>query len=825
MNYFLKLVGWLGLLIGGSFGAEELPSEVSFNEHIRPIFSSTCFNCHGPDEHEAKAHLQLHTFAAATEKRTYKTKSGALKTKDAVIVPGKPEESLVWDRIATDDEDDVMPPLDFHIEITTYEKALIKKWIEQGAKYQAHWAYEPVSNRFSNRKDSAIDELVLEKLKEKGFKGQNEIEEKRVLIRRLSLDLRGILPSHQEVADFLNDNSSKAWEALIDQFLASPSYGERMGVHWFDLVRYSNSVGFHGDQELRSSPYRDYVIDAFNTNMPFDQFTREQLAGDLLENPTESQIIATAYNRLNKMTKEGGAQPGEYLSKYAADRVSNLSSVWLGSTLQCAQCHNHKYDPFSAKDFYTMAAFFADVKQKGVYGGGNNNKFAPELVILPKAEKEKLTQLEKELQSSSKSLSLYKNETKKILAEKVKGLKKESKELKNITKEVEAARKEGLSKINKEVKQVTNQVKVLREKARICLITETVNPPLETRLLPRGNWMDKSGEIVEPAVPHFLEQIKKEGRATRLDLANWLCSEKNPLAARAFVNRLWSMFFGHGISQLTEDLGSQGEYPVNPALLDYLARSFIEGQWDIKAIVKEMVMSKTYQLSTDRAEEMKSKDPYNRYLARQSIIRLNAEFIRDTSLQVSGLLNTKMGGRNVMPYQPEGYYSSMNFNPFRYKPEKDGEQYRKAVYMHWQRTFLHPFLKNFDAPEREVGVCERTASNTPLQALTLLNDPTFVESARSLGELMVKQKGGLDEKVAWVIEHSLGRLPMEEEVKTLASLYQSQLTYFKTHPESLQSFLKVGNKKVEPGLNLAEVAAYTQVARSILNLHEFIVRR
>ena len=763
-----------------SHGAD-IPDKVEFNRDIRPIFSSTCFNCHGPDEHEAKAHLQLHTFEAATKPRTYTTKSGKKKTKEAVIVPGHPEKSSVWERIATDDEDDIMPPADFHHTLTDRDKKLVKKWIEQGAEYQSHWAYEPIAKYDTSGVSEKIDSMVTKKLAAVGIEKQNSVDSKRVLVRRLSFDLRGLPPTQKEINDFLNDKSNNAWETLVDKFLASPSYGEKMGSHWFDLVRYSNSVGFHGDQELRSAPYRDYVINAFNKNLPFDQFTREQLAGDLLPNPTLEQQIATAYNRLNKVTKEGGAQAGEYLAKYAADRVSNLSAVWLGSTLECAECHNHKYDPFSAEDFYSMAAFFADVKQKGVYSGGNNQIFAPELVILPPDKKKKLADLEA----------------------KFKKTKKKSKEYKTLSKEIAALKKEAV----------------------VCVITETMKPA-ETRILPRGNWMDKSGKVVQPKVPHFLAQIKKEGRATRLDLANWLCSESNPLAARAFVNRIWAMYFGNGISKVTEDLGSQGELPVNLELVDFMARYFMDSKWNIKALIKAIVMTKTYRLSTDRSQEMIAKDPYNRYQARQTIIRLQAESIRDTALQVSGLLNSKMGGRNIMPYQPDGYYSSMNHNPFRYRTEKDDNQYRRAVYMHWQRTFLHPFLKNFDAPEREVGICSRTASNTPLQALTLLNDPTFVEAAKMFAQRIILEGGqSTQEKVDWAFQEALGRKAASAETAALNELLKTQLAYYKTNKSDAQKLLLIGNKKVDAKIPADKLAAWTQVARTIMNLHEFIVRR
>ncbi|MDD7984019.1 PSD1 and planctomycete cytochrome C domain-containing protein [Lentisphaera marina] len=761
--------------------AEKLPDKISFNEHIRPIFSSTCFNCHGPDEHEAKAHLQLHSFEVATQERHYTSRSGKKRSVEPAIIPGKPDESIVWERIISDDEDEVMPPADFHHSLTERDKALVKKWIEQGAEYQDHWAYEALPKVEDKINPKMIDELIIAKLKSKGFEKRNEMDRKNVLLRRLSLDIRGMLPSNEERINFEKDQSADAWEKLVDKLMASPAYGERLAIHWFDLVRYSNSAGFHGDQEYKTAPYRDYVIKALNENIPYDQFTREQLAGDLLPNPTQEQVIATAYNRLNKATKEGGAQAGEYLAKYAADRVSNLSAVWLGSTLECAECHNHKYDPFSAKDFYTMAAFFADIKQDGVYRGGNNSTFEPQIRIFPNAEKEeKFNALYMQLKKTKKNSQAYKD-------------------------------------LNKQISR-------LRNEAQLCLVTEAQKPRV-TRIFPRGNWMDESGEVVQPAVPHFLKQINKKERANRLDLANWLCSENNPMAARAFVNRVWELYFGRGISGNTDDLGSQGEFPDNPELLDYLAGHFAK-DWDIKKLIKAIVMSETYRLSTERSDQMKSEDPYNRFLARQCILRLDAEFIRDSSLQLSGLLNDKMGGRNVMPYQPQGYYDSMNFNPFKYKSERNDEQYRKAVYMHFQRTFLHPFLVNFDVPNREIALCSRTPSNTPLQALTLLNDPTFVEAAKILAQRLIKEGGQSPEaKLKWLYLNALSRQAEQQEIETLKAFYEEQVKFYQSNPEQAQGLLKVGNKKVDPHLNAAELAAWTQVARGMMNTHEFIVRR
>ena len=461
--------------------------------------------------------------------------------------------------------------------------------------------------------------------------------------------------------------------------------------------------------------------------------------------------------------------------------MSNLSSVWLGSTLECAECHDHKYDPFTAEDFYTMAAFFADVKQKGVYSGGNNHIFAPELFMLPPDKEAELKSLEKELKKLDKKSKKYKETAKKINA--------------------------------------------LKNQAEVCVITETVEP-VETRILPRGNWMDKSGKVVQPKVPHFMKQISKKERATRLDLANWLCSENNPMAARAFVNRIWAMYFGKGISEITEDLGSQGEFPINPELLDFLAGKFMDSKWDIKGIIKTIVMSDTYRLSTERNPQMIAKDPYNRFQARQSIIRLNAEVIRDTALQVSGLLNGKMGGRNIMPYQPAGYYATMNHNPFRYKQEKDSNQYRRAVYMHWQRTFLHPFLKNFDAPDREIAICSRVTSNTPLQALTLLNDPTFVEAARVFAERIILEGGGSEaQQLNWAFNEALGRNISKAEKATLIELLNSQKSYFKNNESDAAKLLSTGLKKNDSKIPAGQLAAWTQVARTIMNLHEFVVRR
>jgi uncharacterized protein DUF1553/uncharacterized protein DUF1549 len=563
-------------------------------------------------------------------------------------------------------------------------------------------------------------------------------------------------------------------------------------MYWLDLVRYADTVGYHGDQDHHASPYRDYVIDAFNLNMSFDRFTREQLAGDLLPRPTTDQKIATCYNRLLQTSHEGGVQPKEYLAIYAADRVRNLSAVWMGATVGCAQCHDHKFDPYTSRDFYSLAAFFADIdEEKHLRGAGTDTvptKRPPEVPVHTRRERERLLSLDQTIAEVEKEPAS--DEQKKKLAA--------------LTKERDA----------------------LRKAQRLVMVTQAISPRT-IRLLPRGNWLDDSGPVVEPAIPQFLGKLEQNGRSTRLELANWLTDAKagaGGLSARVFVNRLWYLFFGAGLSKSLEDFGGQGEAPVHPELLDNLAVEFVESGWDVKHMVKLIVMNRTYRQSSIEPASLKERDPENRLLARQSTWRLPAESIRDDALFVSGLLISEVGGSSAKPYQPAGFYRHLNFPNREYKSDTDAKQWRRGVYVHWQRQYLHPMLKAFDASTREECAAQRARSNTPLAALVLLNDPTFVEAARVLAQRTLDSAKSDEERANYAFRQVMSRVPDNAEKHVLLKVLAKSREQYKAKPESAQDLVKIGLAPVPKGADPTELAAWTAVCRTLLNLSETITR-
>lgn len=766
--------------------ASSTSQRVEFNRHIRPILADNCLLCHGPDKGTRKSGLRLDQRDAAL---------AGVGGRPA-IVPGDAAASEMFRRITSSDPAKAMP-LEGN-RLSADQVALIERWINEGATYEPHWSYLPPKKKPPPSvagTTNPIDAFINAELEREGVRPLPQAD-RRTLIRRLSFDLTGLPPTPDAVAAFQNDKSPEAYGRLVERLLASEQYGERMAVHWLDLVRYADTVGYHGDQNTHVSPYRDYVIRSFNQNIPFDRFTREQLAGDLLPNATLEQKIASAYNRLNMVTREGGAQAKEYLAKYAADRVRTTSAVWMGATVGCAECHDHKFDPYTAKDFYSFAAFFADVKEEGVYTpSAFYARFEPAILLASDEQKKKLAEFDAELACIDKEIAAAEGDKAKVKA------------LKERRKDAETRRGQYDASLP------------------ACVVTESVTPRT-TRVLARGNWMDETGEIVEPAVPHFLPQPSKVGKArlSRLDLAEWLVAPENPLTARVFVNRLWKIYFGTGLSKTLDELGNRGEWPRHLDLLDWLAVEFIESGWDIKHMVHLMVTSNTYRRTSTPTEELKQKDPYNRLHARQSRPRLDAEFIRDNALRISGLLVEKVGGPSVKPYQPADYYKELNFPKRTYVPDAGESQYRRGLYTHWQRTYLHPSFLAFDAPTREECIAERNISNTPLQALALLNDPTYVEAARVFAANILRGGAGFEERLRWAWQRALSREPTQAEAKRIHEIFEAHLARYRADPAAAKQLMAVGNAPAPEGLDTVELAAWTSVGRVILNLHETITR-
>ena len=1043
---FLVLVGQTLAICRQDDVTLESPDKIEFNRDIRPILADRCFTCHGPDKNKRKADLRFDTAIGLL---------GNLET-PGTVAPHKPADSELLRRLESSDDDERMPPVDSKKTVSKQEIDLIRRWIEQGATWQGHWAFEPVrridppqidfgsvevNDQLRRFNEQPVDRFVIASMLEKNLQGAAPADS-RVLARRLHLDLLGLPPSNERVEKFVADyaRDPAAYEELLDELLASPHFGERMAIWWLDLVRYADTVGYHGDQNVSISSFRDYVIKAFNENKSFDDFAREQIAGDLFAEPTTENLIASGYNRLGMMSAEGGVQDKEYLSKYIAERVRNLGGAWLGVTLGCCECHDHKFDPFAQRDFYSFEAFFADIEEQGLYSGANDTGVwgtsiqvptDPQRVELGRLD-EQIRVTQTRLETDTPELLAERNvwtdqiadwitisatelrsaggatlttkddgsilasganpdidsytldfsyipagtaalrlevlpddslpgrgpgrasngnfvlseitltivsDSNSVLAKKVAianatatfeqlestgehpfgkfaiesaidadkksdtwGWAVDGKtgqvnravfllgepltlaagsrlrvELKQNFKQnvghtlgrfrldastgplpilatlnpprdielltsIAAAERTpeqeqklvsyfraitpSLESARKELENTIAARKKLNDSIPTTLVTKSVKPRV-VRVLHRGNWMDESGEIVSPTIPVVLggsTELQAQ-RLSRLDLANWLVSETNPLTSRALTNRLWKLFFGAGLSTNLGDLGSQGDWPSHPELLDWLASELIQSEWNVKHIVKTMVMSQTYRQSSDVSAVAAETDPDNRWLSHQGRWRLEAETVRDVILSTSGLLSNEIGGPSVKPFQPMGYWAYLNFPQREWQSGTGKELYRRGLYTHWQRQYLHPSLAAFDAPSREECVVDRPRSNTPLQALALLNDPSYVESARALATRVLTNGGATDaERINWAIATVLTRSVRNGEADVLSALLERHRQTFLLDGTAAEKFMKVGPFQPAETINPAELSAWTSVARALLNLHETITR-
>jgi hypothetical protein len=988
---------------------------VEFNRDIRPILSDRCYFCHGPDKGHRKADLRLDT------------REGLLGApgETGSVVPSKPDASELLERMLSTDPDKRMPPPKSGKDLSPAEIALVRRWIEQGAPYEGHWAFQAIKRpKPAVVAPEPIDGFVKALLAKKGLTMAGPTD-RRTLLRRLSFDLTGLPPTPEEVDAFVADRSPDALAKQVDRLLSSPRHGERLAMWWLDLVRYADTVGYHGDQPVSVHPFRQYVIDSFNANVPFDRFTREQIAGDLLPGAGDREKIASGYNRLGMMSAEGGVQPKEYLAKYIAERVRNVSGVWLGVTLGCAECHDHKYDPFATREFYRMEAFFADINEKGLYGGGTD--WGPSMRVPTKVQREELARIESDISKSRSEISksdprLTEAYRKTLEAWKILEVRKPrsiggaklalrgpgsilasgknpptdthvmeivapagglavlrlealpadglpgrgpgrasngnfvlteikarkagdaaapllpfksaratfeqngasagnpwgrwvaeaaidndakgpgwgwaimeeagqanaaeftlatpvpagtvlevslvqnhpnpahtlgsyrlmgasqaveslvrpqsqdivtilAKEPKSRTPD-EVAKFEASvardmldgSPVGAELRRLEKRKADIIAAAPTTLVTERVMPRT-VKILARGNWMDEKGEAVTPGTPAVLGAFKpRAALADRLDLANWVVSPENPLTARVTANRIWKLLFGSGISRSLDDFGAQGDWPSHPELVDYLAGRLVDSGWDLRALIRQVVLSETYQQSSASPRAIRDADPYNRLLARQGRFRVDAEMVRDNALAVSGLLVEKIGGPSVFPYQPPGYWAYLNFPTREWSNDAGESKHRRSVYVHWQRQYLHPSLAAFDAPSREECTAERTRSNTPLQSLVLLNDPIHVEAARQLAQRAQEIKGDDAERLRQMFRWALQRQALPDENRVLASLLAGQRQHYKALPADAAALVSVGGFKPAPGIDVVELAALTGTARALLNLHETITR-
>ena len=761
------------LAVGRAAADGDARAAVRFDRDILPILSEKCFACHGPDAANRQADLRLDITEGSTADR------------DGVraIVPGNPQASELLTRIHSSDPAVVMPPPETNKLLTATEKALLEQWIAAGATREAHWAYRPlVRPEVPAGTGGAVDAFIDAGLTAAGL-APLPAADRVTLARRAALDLTGLPLEPADIDAFVADPSPAAYERLVDALLASPQHAERLTAWWLDLVRYGDSVGYHGDQEITMWPYRDWVIAAFSANMPFDQFTREQLAGDLLPNASRQHKVAASFNRLNLMSAEGGGQDKEYHAKYAADRVRATSGAWLGSTLGCAECHDHKFDPFTTRDFYAFAAFFADVQERGIYHGAHANGVWGEMMRLPTS----------------------------------------AQAARQATLEARITELAPLDEVPTELAQLRKDLETVIA-AQPLMPATLAGPPRTMRVLPRGNWMDDSGAEVLPAPPAFLpreQPLPEQQRLSRLDLARWLTGPENPLVARVLANRLWALCFGQGLSRRLDDHGAQGEPPSHPELLDWLACELRDGGWDLRRVLKTLVTSAAYQRASASSGPTVERDPENRWLARQNRYRIDAEMVRDTALAASGLLVREVGGPSVRPYQPAGYWDYLNFPARTYQADVGEKLYRRGLYVHWQRQYLHPAMVVFDAPSREECTARRARSNTPLQALVLLNDPEYVEAARALAaKALVEGGDDAPSRARFMLRRTVGRVPSEDEIAVLTDLVERQRQSWAGDTEAVRSFLSVGATPPPPTVDPVDLAAWTSAARTVLNLHE-----
>ena len=1001
--------------------AQDKSPQVSFNRDVRPILSDNCFLCHGFDPSTRKADLRLDT------------PEGLAADLDgfALITPGDPDDSELYLRISSSIPEDRMPHIDTGKVLSPAEIETIRVWIEEGAQWEGHWAYQapkrhdlPTVSQ-SDWPRSPVDHFVMRGLDQREWRPAPDVDA-RTMIRRLYQDLTGLPPTPQEVAAFLSHAENQtgstydhAIQRAVDQLLASPHFAERMAVHWLDLVRYADTVGYHGDQDRSMSPYRDYVIQAFALNKGINEFIVEQLAGDLLPNPTQDQLIASGYNRLNQITAEGGAQAKEYIAIYAADRVRTTSTVFLGSTMGCAQCHDHKFDPITTKDFYAFGAFFADVEERGVFAGANNDGNWGASLAVPtddetaaiQSVEQQQVKLQNKLTTTTPNIAVLQNEWEAELRAKLpakplefawiddaqnnggsiegnwdfvgadqadvfsgdKVRRQNGKDIvqhffKGATRNVRVGPGDrfythiwldpasppdtimlqffannkwehrafwGQDKINfggigqdngahrymgelpetakwtrlevdpatvglktgdvvsgiaftqfgglaywdrsglmaqnplhsleglgigiqqqvakcaaersvdeaeaiaahfrsicpeleptrQGLAATTTQLQKLRAAVATTLITRAVEPR-EIRVKRRGDWMDEGGEIVQPAMPSFLPQpITNKDRLNRLDLANWLIEERNPLTARVFVNRIWALFFGRGLVRTLGDFGSQGEWPQQMELLDWLALDFVAHDWDLKHLIRRIVTSRAYRQASVDDAEFRLRDPDNVLIGRQASFRLDAEFVRDQALAVSGLLNGMVGGKSVKPYQPAGYWRELNFPARKWQHDTTADGLRRGLYTYWCRTYLHPSLAAFDAVNREECAVERTRSNTPQQALALLNDPTYVEAARGLALRILREaSASTSQRIRYAYLITLQREPRADEMQVMLEFMDQHQPLADADQEAAAALLNVGDHAPIGDLDPNLVLRWTACARVLLNLHEFITR-
>ncbi len=843
-----------------------------FNRDIRPILSQHCYQCHGPDSQARRGGLRLDRREAAIV---------ALESNDIAIVPGQPQASQLIKRIWSDDADSIMPPPAANKPLTRQQKELLQRWIEEGAQYESHWSLLtpqrpalPTVNRTPSPHNE-IDHFILARLEREGLPPSPPAEST-TLIRRLSLDLTGLPPTPVEVEAFVKELSEAtqvdlsgestttsaadaAYLRWVDHYLDSPHYGERMAVDWLDAARYADTNGYQVDRDREMFAWRDWVIGAFNSNLPFDRFTIEQIAGDLLPEATLSQKIATGFHRNHMLNEEGGIIPEEFLAEYCADRVETTAAIWLGLTFNCTRCHDHKFDALTQRDFYGLYAFFHNVSERGVGNYGSHiRRNAPPFVKLPAPELEaKLATLRPEQAEAQQALSamdaqllagqpLWEEQLRNTLADPAAKTSETpapalDEAIVAILMKADADRSDAEKKKLQEHHQLTHvERKMLADRLAAltkqidesemqiptALVMDELPEPRVTHILMRGVY-DKLGEVVQANTPAALPPMSPDLPRNRLGLARWLVDPANPLTARVTMNRLWQSLFGVGLVRTSEDFGTQGEPPVHPELLDWLADEFVRSGWDIKHMLRILVTSATYRQDSRVTRELRERDPDNRLLARGPRFRLQSEFLRDQALAASELLVTKIGGPSVKPYHPAGLYEQITAGSGTnsYVEGTGQDLYRRSLYTYWKRSVPNPAMLAFDAPFREACALRRPRTNTPLQALNLMNDPTYVEAARFLAVRMLTDAGtDLKSQLEYGFRLILARSPQPAELAVLSAAFQRAQADFAADTKAAAELLQVGARRSPEQLDPVALAAMSLVASTILNGDEAVTK-
>tara|TARA_B110000908_G_scaffold62345_1_gene75646 strand:+ start:1515 stop:4187 length:2673 start_codon:yes stop_codon:yes gene_type:complete len=828
---------------------------VSFNEHIQPIFSESCYHCHGPDAGSREPGGPL-TPNGGEPLRLDKEKFAFGKRENGkpVIIPGNPDESLLMQLMESDDPDQVMPihpSRSPHGRILAPEKiALVRQWIKQGAKYEPHWAYtSPKKNALPEvthsewAMDNPIDRFIAARFEKAGL-APNQEEKPYRLIRRLYFDLTGLPPAPEELEKILNDKREfdVVYRETVDKLMKSNAYAEQWTRHWLDVARYADTHGYQLDNYRSIWPYRDWVINAFKENMPFDQFTRDQIAGDMMPSATTDQVIATGFNRCLPTNGEAGSIEEEYYVIYAQERVNTTSTVWLGLTAGCAACHDHKFDAISTKENYQLTAFFRNTPMTALDKHAEDHP--PNVRIMTDADRAKSQKLSKEISPLDKQLTEYgkKNDFvfKKWLNKNQKSVQLPAgKDVKAITKILKVAKPSNkqmnqlrdyyFAKIDNEGAKLTKKLVTLKKELKeingrsptTLVMKENEDKEAHAHILSRGDYSARL-EKVTPDTPAALPSMGDLPR-NRLGLAKWLTAKENPLPARVTVNRYWFYIFGEGIVKTTGDFGVMGERPTHPKLLDWLAADFVESDWDLHHLLRTIVTSSTYRQSSNVSKEKQELDPANKWLARGPRYRLDAEQLRDMALQASDLLHAKLGGPPVKPYQPEGIWSVISMkksNTRLYKPGSGDDLYRRSLYTFWKRTAAPPSMEIFNAPDRTTSCVKREITNTPLQAFVLMNDPQFVEASRNIAQLAMKKAETPEEIINNIARLLISRPMRESELKVVQSTYKAALKEYLSTPEEAKKLINVGNSTADSELPITQLAAWTVVANQILNMDE-----